>query len=71
MGLFAPDNGAEGHFKSGLFERFNADYREFSRLMGRSLPDEQALLHVDRLARLTEVRSYVRAQFLREDADVD
>ena len=39
--------------------------------MDRFLPDQRALPYVERLARLTEVRAYARAQFLRENADVD
>ena len=71
VSVFAPDAKTEGNFKADLFERFNADYRQFSRLMDRFLPDPGALPYVDRLARLTEIRAYVRAQFLREDADAD
>ena len=69
--IFAPDAATEGNFKADLFERFNADYRQFSRLMDRFLPDPRALAYTDRLARLTAIRAYARAQFLREDADVD
>ena len=69
--VFAPDAAAEGNYKADLFERFNADYRRFSRLMDRFLPDPRALDYAARLARLTEIRAYARAQFLREDADVD
>ena len=69
--VFAPDASTEGNYKADLFERFNADYRQFSRLMDRLLPDPRALPYVDRLARITLVRSYVRAHFLREDADVN
>ena len=71
VSVFAPDASTEGDFKADLFERFNADYRRFSRLMDRFLPNPRALDYTDRLARLTEIRAYVRAQFLREDADVD
>ena len=71
VAVFAPDAATEGNFKAYLFERFNADYRRVSRLMDRFLPDPRALAYTDRLARLTEIRAYVRAQFLREDADVD
>ena len=71
VSLFAPDASTDGNFKVDLFERFNADYRHFSALMDRYLPDPRALDYVGRLARLTEIRAYVRAQFLREDADVD
>ena len=39
--------------------------------MDRFLPDHRALDYTDRLARLTEIRAYVRAHFLRENADVD
>ena len=69
--VFAPDANTEGNFKADVFERFNADYRSFSRLMDRFLPDPRSLDYTDRLARLTEIRAYVRAQFLREDAEVD
>ena len=68
---FAPDSNTEGNYKADMFERFNADYRQFSRLMDRLLPDPKALSYVARLARLTLIRSYVRAHFLRENADVN
>ena len=71
VAVFAPDASTEGSFKADLFERFNADYRQLSRLMDRFLPDPRALDYTDRLARLTEIRAYVRAHFLRENADVD
>ena len=71
VSIFASDASTEGNFKADLFERFNADYRRFSLLMDRFLPDPRALDYTDRLARLTEIRAYVRAQFLREDADAD
>ena len=69
--IFAPGATTEGNCKADLFERFNGDYRRFSRLMDRFLPDPRALDYAARLARLTEIRAYARAQFLREDADVD
>ena len=71
VSVFAPDASTEGGFKADLFERFNADYRQFSGLMDRFLPDSRALDYRDRLVRLTEIRAYVRAQFLREDAKAD
>ena len=71
VSVFAPDASTEGNYKADLFERFNADYRLFSMLMDRFLPDPHALDYTDRLARLTEIRAYVRAHFLRENADVD
>ena len=71
VALFAADAATEGNFKADLFERFNADYRQFSRLMDRTWPNPQALPYVDRLARLTGIRSYVRAQYLRENASLD
>ena len=71
VAVFAPDASTEGNYKADLFERFNADYRLFSGLMDRFLPDPRALDYTDRLARLTEIRAYVRAHFLRENADVD
>ena len=71
VAVFAPDASTEGNYKADLFERFNADYRRFSALMDRFLPDPRALHYVERLRALTEIRSYVRAHFLREDAVVD
>ena len=71
VGIFAADANTDGDFKADLFEKFNADYRQFSRLMDRFLPDPRALDYTDRLARLTEIRAYVRAHFLGEDASVD
>ena len=71
VAVFAPDASTEGNYKADVFERFNNDYRRFSRLMDRFLPDPLALAYTDWLARLTEIRVYTRAQFMREDADVD
>ena len=71
VAIFAPDASTEGNYKADLFERFNADYRRFSSLMDRFLPDPAALHYVERLRRLTEIRAYVRAHFLQENADVD
>ena len=71
VNLFAADADTEGDFKADLFERFNHDYRQFSSLMDRILPDPRALPYVDRLARLTEIRAYTRAQYLRENANLD
>ncbi len=70
VAVFAPDASSEGEFKADLFERFNADYREFGRLMDRYLPDPGAEPYVERLTRLTVIRTYVRAHFLR-DTDLD
>ena len=39
--------------------------------MDRILPDPRALPYADRLARLTEIRAYTRAQYLRENANLD
>ena len=68
IAVFAPDASTEGNFKADLYERFNADYREFSGLMDRAIPNPKALPYVGRLARLTEIRAYARAHFLQEDA---
>ena len=68
IAVFAPDASTEGNFKANLYERFNADYREFSGLMDRAIPNPKALPYVGRLARLTEIRAYARAHFLQEDA---
>ena len=37
----------------------------------KGLPDPRGLPYVDRLARLTVIRSYVRSHFLRDNADVN
>ena len=71
VSLFAPDATTEGSYKADVFQRFDYDYRSFSHLMDRYLPDPAALDYIDRLARLTEIRAYTRAQFLREDANLD
>ncbi len=71
VSIFAPDAATEGSYKADLFQRFDYDYRSFSRLMDRYLPEPAALDYTDRLARLTEIRAYTRAQFLREDANLD
>ena len=71
VSVFLPDESTEGEFKADLFGRFSDDYRHFSHLMDRYLPDPAALAYRDRLARLTAIRAYVRAQFLREDAHLD
>ena len=70
VAVFAPDDSSDGEFKADLFERFNADYRSFGRLMDRYLPDAGAEPYVERLSRLTVIRAYVKAHFLR-DTDLD
>lgn len=62
---------ATTELRADLFERFDAAYKDFAGLMDRYLPAAGALAYTDRLTKLTRVRSYVRAQFLRENADVD
>ena len=71
VAVFAADSETAGDYKADAFERFNADYGWLSRLMDRYLPDPRALAYADRLARLTEIRAYARAQYLREDANLD
>ena len=68
IAVFAPDANTDGNFKVDVYERFNADYRELSRLMDRAISNPKALPYVGRLARLTEIRAYARAHFLQEDA---
>lgn len=68
---FAADATTDGTFRADAFERFEQDYRELTKLMDQFLPDPQALPYLPRLKRLTEIRAYVRAQFLREDEAVD
>lgn len=69
--LFAADATTFGDFKSDAYERFDEDYRAFAALMDRFLPDPRALAYRDRLARLTQIRAYARATFLRQDSSVD
>ena len=69
--MFAAGATTEGDFRADAFERFDTDYRAFSRLTDQYLPDTRAVAYADRLARLTEIRACVRAQFLREDAIAD
>ena len=71
VALFAADANTKSNFKADLFERFNHDYRQFSSLMDRTWPNPKALPYVDRLARLTEIRACTRAQYLRENANLD
>ena len=66
---FAGDSA--GSYREEAFERFEADYRAFARLMDRFLPDRRALAYRDRLARLTAIRAFVRAQYLRRDDSVN
>ena len=71
MRQFAADAATEGDYKADAYERFDRDYSDFSKLMDRYLPDPAALAYLDCLRRLTLIRSYARAQFLRERADID
>ena len=71
LALFAADASTEGNFKADLYEQFNADYREFSGLMDRAIPNPKALPYVSRLACLTQIRAYTRAHFLQEDAHLN
>ena len=68
---FDADANTEGDYKADAYEHFDRDYREFSTLMDRFLPDAAASAYLDRLRRLTVIRSYARAVFLRERADID
>ena len=61
-----PDSGK--HFDADAFRQFNAEYRRLSLTMDRTLPDPAMLPYVVRMSRLTEIRGYVRALYLREDA---
>ena len=58
---FDADATTEGDYKADAYERFDRDYGDFSALMDRYLPDPAALAYLDRLRRLTVIRSYVRA----------
>ena len=68
---FDADADTDGDYKADAYEHFDCDYREFSTLMDRFLPDAAASAYLDRLRRLTVIRSYARAVFLRERADID
>jgi type I restriction enzyme R subunit len=68
---FNADAGTEGTYKADAYERFDLDYRDFSRLMDQYLPEPAALAYLDRLKRLTLIRAYARATFLREDTSID
>ena len=68
---FDADGTTQGDFKADAYLSFDRDYREFSKLMDLFLPDPQALAYLDRLRRLTIIRSYVRATYLRENADIE
>lgn len=68
---FDADAGTEGDYKADLYELFDRDYRDFATLMDRFLPEPAALAYLDRLKRLTVIRAYARATFLRERADID
>ena len=68
IAVFAADASTEGNFKADLYERFNADYREFSGLMDRAIPNPKALPYVEPARGLTQIRAYARAHFLQEDA---
>ena len=68
---FGADPETDGDYKADAYEHFDCDYREFSTLMDRFLPDAAASAYLDRLRRLTVIRSYARAVFLRERADID
>lgn len=68
---FDADVQTEGDYKADQYELFDRDYRDFSTLMDRFLPEPAALAYLDRLKRLTVIRSYARALFLRERADID
>ncbi len=69
--VFAADASTEGTFKADIFENFSDDYRGFAVLLDRFLPDQRAIPYADRLARLTKIRAFARAQFLRQDSTVD
>ena len=68
---FDADSATDGDYKADAYEQFDRDYRDLSTLMDRFLPEPAALAYLDRLRRLTVIRSYSRALFLRERANVD
>ena len=68
---FDADAETDSDYKADAYEHFDRDYRDLSTLMDRFLPDAAASAYLDRLRRLTVIRSYARAVFLRERADID
>ena len=71
LAIFAPDAATEGNYRADVYERFSSDYRQFARLMDRTLPDPKALPYTDRLACLTIIRSRARSLYLQEDASLN
>jgi len=69
--LFVPDEVTEGTYKRDLWDKFIADYRLFAQKIDEFLPDSRALPYIDRLAKLTRVREYVKAQMIREEDEID
>ena len=65
--LFRSEAETGDAFKADEFQSFDVDYRRLCRLMDWVLPDQAVLPYVGRLARLTEIRGYVRALYLSED----
>ncbi len=68
---FGPETTSDARVKADLYALFDTDYRHCSRLLDRFLPDPRSLQYLGRFTRLTKIRSYVRAQFLQEDAATD
>lgn len=68
--VFSDLGQAEG-YRPDLLERFSANYRDFARLMDQYLPNPRALAYVDKLVKLTRIRAFARAQYLRVDSTVD
>ncbi len=68
---FDADSHTKGTYKADAYEHFDRDYREFSRLMDQYLPQPAALAYLERLKRITVIRAYARATFLREDTSID
>ncbi|MCZ2111341.1 MAG: HsdR family type I site-specific deoxyribonuclease, partial [Dehalococcoidia bacterium] len=69
--VFESDAGTAGMYKRDAWDRFIADYRLFAQKVDEFLPDPRALPYVDRLARLSHIRQYVKAQLVREQDEID
>lgn len=69
--LFDPDDATEGAYKRDLWDKFIVDYRLVAQKIDEFLPDPRALPYLDRLARLTRIREYVKAQMVRVDDEID
>lgn len=69
VAVFEPDEVTEGTYKRDVWDRFTSDYRRFAAKVDEFLPDPRALPYVDRLARLTQIRNYVKTNLIRDEEE--